>query len=579
MIRDLISRIREKFSSLYLQLSINIVFGILAGVVIFTLSQLMLDYYIHNNYLTEERKAEREHDAIIELQEMVNEGELSVGDLDKIQDWADSERYVYLMLFSGEDLLFTSDLGIISQSSEPPTSGEVRSNSGLTVDYPTNATLRRYARENERHRITFSDGALLASVAEISEYFYFDLINMLSISMAMLSLSFIVFNYFRRVIKRIKRLEADVTIVTHISMEHKIASKGFDEISRLTSNVENMRNTILENLQREREARDSNTELITAMSHDIRTPLTVLLGYLEMMKSEPDPGPVMREYIDATEKTAMRLKQLSDDMFKYSLAFGDGIEGINLEEYDAGVLFDQMLSEHVLLLREKGYNVIVQNGAARIPGGTTVMTDAQNLMRIVDNVFSNITKYADVNRPVYLTVAFVDGKRVIFECVNTIRTDTYKAESNGIGLKTCARLAQIVAESFEFGENSGRFICRLTMSVEKGSARATEATEETELHGAKHLDHDHKKGEKLSTGSAISHCAAAVFNYVKALFKKKDDEKIKPITNLLLEDGGTLSMDGGADLTERVPSLVGGEDSPNPEISEVIPEEHADDQI
>ena len=338
--------------------------------------------------------------------------------------------------------------------------------SGITVVYPTRDELMQYAQANDQHVIELSDGMLLASVAEYSEYFYYDISNIFSLVLAMIVLATVIVSYFSKLIARIKRLEADVTIVSRGNMSHKISSRGYDEISRLSENVDDMRNSILENLKREREARDANTELITAMSHDIRTPLTVLLGYLEMMKSETDELPLLAEYVSASEKTAMRLKQLSDDMFKYSLAFGDAAEGITLEEYDAAVLLDQMLAEHLVLLRESGFEPVVEYRGEGLPEGATVMTDAQNLMRIVDNVFSNLYKYAEKSEPIYVSMI---GERdsLTFECKNTVAKDISRVESNGIGLKTCSRLAKFLSAGFEYKLDEGGFVARLTLNIQR----------------------------------------------------------------------------------------------------------------
>ena len=91
---------------------------------------------------------------------------------------------------------------------------------------------------------------------------------------------------------------------------------------------------MLENLEKEHAALEANKELITAMSHDIRTPLTVLLGYIDIMKLNAPEGDDMRQYIEASERTALRLKKMSDDMFGYFLVYGGGIE-VEVEECDA----------------------------------------------------------------------------------------------------------------------------------------------------------------------------------------------------------------------------------------------------
>ena len=183
-----------------------------------------------------------------------------------------------------------------------------------------------------------------------------------------------------------------------------------------------------------------------------------------MMKEHGGYDETMESYVSATESTALRLKQLSDDMFKYSLAFGDAEKMVKLEEYDASTLIEQMFSEHFLLMREMGYDIRVDTIIGRLPGGSVIRTDAPNLMRIVDNVFSNLRKYADITKPISFNVNVMDG-RLILECVNSIRTDNEGAESNGIGLKTCVRLASLIAEKFEYKKQDNYFVCSLSMKI------------------------------------------------------------------------------------------------------------------
>ena len=467
-----------KCASLYVGLVLNILLGIAVGVTVYALMQIVSDSYIRLNYASDDRREEREIQQIGELQEYIITNELEVEDLIEVAEWSNERRYLYLMLYDGDRLVFTSDLGIIPPEGKIPESSDTVISSGFTVDHPTNATLRRYASDGAKIPIVFGENILFANVYDYSEYMQHDLMNILSMAFAFISLAFIIINYFRRIVKRIRRLEAEVTIVTHSDMEHKIARRGLDEIGRLSTNIDNMRMAILENLNREREARDANTELITAMSHDIRTPLTILLGYLEMMKSEVADQPQLMEYAETSERTALRLKQLSDDMFKYSLAYGNSLDGIALEPYDAEMLFEQMLSEHVLLLHENGYTVEVKDELLGLPEGAVVVTEPQNLMRIIDNVFSNVRKYADISKPVFITVKRRDDGRMMFECSNTVRSDTYKAESNKIGLKTCERLATKIADRFEYGLDGEIFTARLYMRVETASVGEEMHTDE-----------------------------------------------------------------------------------------------------
>jgi signal transduction histidine kinase len=207
------------------------------------------------------------------------------------------------------------------------------------------------------------------------------------------------------------------------------------------------------------------------MSHDIRTPLTVLMGYVDIMKSDLPPEE-MHEYVLASEKTVHRLKQLSDDMFKYFRAFGKGAEGITMEEYDAATLFEQLLTEHVLLLSESGYDV-KYDISELLEGNYIVRTDAPHMTRIIDNIFSNLYKYADMEREVYITGKKVDDTAV-FEFKNTTKVNS-GAESSKVGLKTCKRLSEYILNSFDYGDEDGTFTLTFSMKLHEEGTKISES--------------------------------------------------------------------------------------------------------
>ena len=188
------------------------------------------------------------------------------------------------------------------------------------------------------------------------------------------------------------------------------------------------------------------------------------MGYIEMMKEHSEQDELMSSYISATESTALRLKQLSDDMFRFSLAFGDAEKLVNLEEYDARTLFEQLFAEHYVLMQEMGYDIRLERVGEELNEGSIIRTDAPNLMRIIDNVFSNLRKYADKDKPIVFSYN-INSNRLIFKCTNTVRRDDEKAESHGIGLKTCVRLGSLVAEGFEYKLSGDEFTCALTIAI------------------------------------------------------------------------------------------------------------------
>ena len=453
-------RLRFGYTSLYVGLFYTIFLGVICALFTYSAAKELSAAAINKYYNSDDNRLEREAAYINSLQNFCYENHISGDNTEKIAKWTNENRYVYLLIYKDDEVYFSSDMGNKVED------GDSYSFIGGIVSFPNREELVAAAQKNDMYELVLTDGSLFASVAEFTDYLYIDLANLLSLMLAVFVFGMFLIMYVSRIITRVKKLDRDVALVSGGEMSHTISCRGRDELATLSENIEDMRQSIIEKLNNEREIKEANNELVTSISHDLRTPLTVLLGYIDMMKNHRDVNGELKEYLVASENTAMRLKQLSDDMFKYSLAFGDADKGIKLEEYDAETLLEQMLAEHMLLLKEKGFEVNAKRVGGRFDG-MTVRTDAQNLMRIVDNTFSNLSKYADQEYPIDFIMKR-DGDFIVLECKNKIRKDASEVESNGIGLKTCVRLSKLIADEFYYGEDSGYFITRLSIKLHKG---------------------------------------------------------------------------------------------------------------
>ena len=443
-----------KQRSLYVGLLYTIARGLIFAILGWLVVMLTSYYFIAVNYTTPEKQADRHAEYIVDLQSFVNENSIDEENSAEIADWVRKNPYVYLIIYydnlSGQD----------SSSTKPSEF------TGSRIDESIDrAALVEAAVSRGYNMIHLADDTqVTVALTEYTENLYYTAFNVISLAAAMLIFTMSLVQYIRVIIDRIKRFESDVTIVSEIDMNYEIVSEGDDEISTLSSKVEQMRKRMLSHIKSEQEARENNTELLSSISHDIRTPLTVLMGYIEMMKEHSEQDELMSSYISATESTALRLKQLSDDMFRFSLAFGDAEKLVNLEEYDARTLFEQLFAEHYVLMQEMGYDIRLERVGEELNEGSIIRTDAPNLMRIIDNVFSNLRKYADKDKPIVFSYN-INSNRLIFKCTNTVRRDDEKAESHGIGLKTCVRLGSLVAEGFEYKLSGDEFTCALTIAI------------------------------------------------------------------------------------------------------------------
>ncbi len=484
MIKRALSKVVKKLSSLRVHFLVVFFFAVLIGLSVYFTLDLLATAYIDTVYINEENKKEREKQYLIDLQKFIDENKVSLKDTSRISAWVRENKYVYLLISKEGEIFFTSDDAITDENdkgSSTPDGGtgdtdeggttdadgkeseEGSSTSGgVTVKYPSREELLEYAKANEVHIIELADGPAVASFAEFTEYLYYDVVNIVAIVVAFVVLLSIMLFYIKRVTGRILDLGEDVNAVAAGNTSSVISISGNDEIAELAANVENMRSSMVENYEKEKAALNANSELITSMSHDIRTPLTVLLGYLDVMRASAEGDAQMQEYIKAAESTALRLKKLSDDMFGYLLVFGNPNTTAELEKFDAETLIGQMLSEHILLIGESGYNVDTSSMDSGSLTGKSIVTDPQSLVRIFDNAFSNLYKYADKEKPIKISVS-AGACEIIVRISNHIRRDGEKVESNGIGLRTCKKLAEQIGAGFEFGGDESTYFVKLTL--------------------------------------------------------------------------------------------------------------------
>ena len=470
----------KSYASLRLTMLSNLLLAIGIAVVLFLVSNILLDRYVEDIYLAEDKREERVDYLVEDLKTYITENELTYADVNKVSEWAKEHKYLYMLIYKGDSdkLLYetekgsanSSEIGENKENADDGTGNSVDNNTGatdnneqkeyqndgVTVRVPTRDELLEEAIKSEAHTIDTTDGKLRVLMVDYSEYLYYDIFNIISIALAFIGFLTIMWIYFFDITKRIADLGREVTAIADGDVNYPITAAGDDEITRLCSDVEYMRISMLENLEKEHAALESNRELITAMSHDIRTPLTVLLGYLDIMKSNAVDTD-MQQYIEASERTALRLKKMSDDMFGYFLVYGGGIE-VEIDECEARTLIDQMLSGHVFLLREQGYNIDFnfEGEGNDFLENVIVVTDPPQLMRIVENLFSNIIKYADKEKPVTIYVDS-DIDEMTIKVSNFIASTHDEAQKNGIGLRSCMKLANAMDIRFSTEEEDGIF--------------------------------------------------------------------------------------------------------------------------
>ena len=413
---------------------------------------LVWRYYVADN--AKQARIDRQLD---EFKQYIRENNLHVDDTSAIKKWS-SGRYIDIIVYKDESLMYapnwfkdfegsSGENGIFNNPffKSPWVSGEKGFEQYLTEDAlkKYSANLSRILEGNQDMvEVEFYDGTALVTVVDYTEDFLYSGVLLLAFVSALLILALIMIFNFTSMAIRVNRLAQNVKLVEGGELNMPIKLDGNDELTALAADVNSMRNTVVDNMTKEKQAWEANAALITAMSHDIRTPLTVVLGYLDLIELQ-NSDPANEEYIAACKENTMRLKSLSDDMFSYFLVFGKQDSLLeSISDHSAETVW-QMIAEHELLLVEKGYSFDISLPSIK----ADVEIDAVYFGRVIDNVFSNIVKYADPAKPIRIS-AELENEKLSVSFANAIRKDDALPESNHIGIKTCVRIMERMNGAF-----------------------------------------------------------------------------------------------------------------------------------
>lgn len=261
----------------------------------------------------------------------------------------------------------------------------------------------------------------------------------------------------RSEIRYISELSREVAILEGGDLNYPITVRGKDELSFLASSIESMRLGIKEEIRKNRETTGAFREVITEMSHDLRTPLTSLLLYAEILENARyEDGSQWKRYVRAIREKGVQIKEMSDNIFEYSLERGQSQGEASGETASFRELLYDPVSEAAEYLGSQGFAVTLEGD---FPEGS-VRVRPDYISRILDNIVSNAVKYADPADP----VVFETGERgdMFFLSVrNTCRKNADREESTGIGLDNIRGMMEKMGGSAEAGAAGKTFTVQL----------------------------------------------------------------------------------------------------------------------
>ena len=221
-------------------------------------------------------------------------------------------------------------------------------------------------------------------------------------------------------IRYISRISEAVQNISEGNLNTVIDVIGDDEFSSMAANLNHMAADIKKLMEKERESERTKNELITNVAHDLRTPLTSIIGYLELLAGNQQvPADMQHKYIEIAYGKSRRLQKLIEDLFGFT-KLNYGKIAMHVGQLDIVKLLGQLLEEAYPNFVEKGLSYDLQSN---VPA-KTINADGNLLARLFDNLIGNAIKYG------------ADGKRVLVKIHAEGETVTVSVTNYGYVIPT-----------------------------------------------------------------------------------------------------------------------------------------------
>jgi len=450
----------------FVSLKTKIVLCVLLAFILAVISSLVAfyvsEFVVDEVFLSEEAEAERDVELYQSFVEFVETERVASTDTEKLDKWISQYKdRVYLTIYR-EDRVFLKDFEISGDEVIPPDVTEGESDKP-DISNPLGEGNLYSNYDRTIYSVAFTDGVCAVTIGHEYSQAYTTIIICIALVVFFIVFLTITSGFNNRLRMRVKNLSEQVSEVGAGDLNKPISLDGRDEVTILSQDIETMRSTLVDKINSENKAWKTNQELITSISHDIRNPLTSLVGYSDILHNKQYSSDAEREsYLNRCRDRIYRLKELTDELFRYSLVYSKPDVEVNKTEEEASILLTQLIGEPLTELKSEGYNTSL----TVLINDITVSVDVLVLKRVFDNVFSNIKKYADSEKPVVATVT-KNGSMLNVKLINYIRDIDNPVESSKIGLRTCERLCKSLDIEFSYSEKKDKFTAELFIPIVK----------------------------------------------------------------------------------------------------------------
>lgn len=406
---------------------------------------------------------DKTEEVLKDLDQFIVKHKVTEQNIELLVAWVQRQRDVYVTFYRNIDPI----LGPYMAPDSPETDSWENDDTLYTdgeAENPDEVDSTELYPASNYHDVMLYDGTVIKADLEV----YLDVDNLYWADIAEYGSGAIVFilllfALIHRKIWYVNQLEQDLKVLGGGNLEYPITIKGRDELTSLAIGIESLKNGILEEQQMKAEAEKANMELVTAMSHDLRTPLTSLIGYLELLNMHRyEDEEQLKKYLEYCRKKAFQMKKVSDRLFEYFLVYGREEKGLQLQKIPSVELAEDLCNGQFFDWQDHGGTIECQ--IEELKG--IVQVDSEYMQRVMDNLISNLKKYGDPVYPLRIEVS-EQPDMLHIQVTNHIRDRKDHPESTQIGLKTCRKIMENHGGNFTWKQENNEFMITITLPLVK----------------------------------------------------------------------------------------------------------------
>ncbi|MCQ2537981.1 MAG: HAMP domain-containing histidine kinase [Lachnospiraceae bacterium] len=372
------------------------------------------------------------------LQEYIEENSISSNNLSQLKKWERKQPIILLELYDRDKCIYSS-----------------------IYDTPISTIVfgkGQGSGSQNNLELQLEDGPVTAYI--YSDFTYRSSVIGRFISIVTALLLFIIVFFFnnRKLIRYICRLNEEVQILEGGNLEYIVSEEGNDEITDLARSMNRMRATLHQQIETEQQLHQANRQLVTEMSHDLRTPLTGIMLYLEILRSHRYKSEEeLQDYLEKIEAKAQHMKVLSDHLFEYSL---QDVPQRQLEPRTMEEAFRQEVDSIQYDLEARGFSVETDLEWKNC----YVKVNPEFIHRIFENIVSNIEKYAERTASIRIE-SLLSDKYCGFSIMNTFTLENPQVESNGVGIESIRNMMKKMKGVFNVEQTDTSFEITLLFPI------------------------------------------------------------------------------------------------------------------